>query len=228
MSEETMNKESVKELNEYDVTPDGFVTEKEMQEGGYTKAEIYPLRYFRAKILYDLGLPVYMLYRDNTERRIKKRQELNSHDWLYGIPKLAWQEFLNTEEALGFIRAVNHIADAANDVDGMYQSNTGVVIGDQFNHICFGIGIECEGYLDDKFEEKWQGVPEEEIQEESAEEYYKGMRPYIVGLVTEFSCMMWAWFEETDLEKIPRSEIFLKICERIAYDTDNYIFGSRK
>ena len=106
MSEETMNKESATDLNEYDVTPDGFVTEKEMQEGGYTKAEIYPLRYFRAKILYDLGLPVYMLYRDNTERRIKKRQELNSHDWLYGIPKLAWQEFLNTEEALGFIRAV--------------------------------------------------------------------------------------------------------------------------
>lgn len=82
--------------------------------------------------------------------------------------------------------------------------------------------------MDDKFEEKWQGVPEEEIQEESWEEYYKGMRPYIVGLVTEFSCMMWAWFEETDLEKVPRSEIFLKICERIAYDTDNYIFGSRK
>ena len=228
MSEETMNKESVKELNEYDVTPDGFVTEKEMQEGGYTKAEIYPLRYIRAKILYGMGLPVYMLYRDNTERRIKDRQELNSHDWLYGIPKLAWQEFLNTEGALGFIRAVNHVADAANDVDGMYQSTTGVVIGDQFNHICFGIGIECEGYLDDKFEEKWQGVPEEEIQEESWEEYYKGMRPYIVGLVTEFSCMMWAWFEETDLEKVPRSEIFLKICERIAYDTDNYIFGSRK
>lgn len=146
MSEETMNKESATDLNEYDVTPDGFVTEKEMQEGGYTKAEIYPLRYFRAKILYDLGLPVYMLYRDNTERRIKERQELNSHDWLYGIPKLAWQEFLNTEEALGFIRAVNHVADAANDVDGMYQSTTGVVIGDQFNHICFGIGIECEGY----------------------------------------------------------------------------------
>ena len=40
MSEETMNKESATDLNEYDVIPDGFVTEKEMQEGGYTKAEI--------------------------------------------------------------------------------------------------------------------------------------------------------------------------------------------
>lgn len=73
MSEETMNKESATDLNEYDVTPDGFVTEKEMQEGGYTKAEIYPLRYFRAKILYDLGLPVYMLYRDNTESESRDR-----------------------------------------------------------------------------------------------------------------------------------------------------------
>ena len=32
MSEETMNKESATDLNEYDVIPDGFVTEKEMQE----------------------------------------------------------------------------------------------------------------------------------------------------------------------------------------------------
>ena len=176
MSEKTENKKA-RELNEYDVTPDGIVTEKEMKESGYIKEEVYPLRYFRAKLLYDMGLPIFMLYPDNTERQAKNRQELGDHDWLYGIPKLAWQEFLNTEEAIGFIRAVNHVAA--------------------------------------------------EIQEESPEEYYKTMRPYIVSLVTEFSCMIWAWFEGSELGKIPRSEIFLKLCERIAYDTDNYIFGSR-
>lgn len=226
MNEKTENKKAI-ELNEYDVTPDGFVTEKEMQEGGYKKTGVYPLRYFRAKMLYGMGLPIFMLYPDNTEKQIKNRDEIGKHDWLYGIPKLAWQEFLNTEEAIGFIRAVNYAADAANAVDGMYQSHTGVIIGDRFNHVCFGIGMECEGYLDDKYEEKWQDVPDEEIQEESEEAYYEAMRPHIVSLVTEFSCMLWAWFDDSELKKVPRSEIFLKLCERIAHDTDNYIFGSR-
>lgn len=120
MNEKTENKKAI-ELNEYDVTPDGFVTEKEMQEGGYKKTGVYPLRYFRAKMLYGMGLPIFMLYPDNTEKQIKNRDEIGKHDWLYGIPKLAWQEFLNTEEAIGFIRAVNYAADAA-ERGGRYVS----------------------------------------------------------------------------------------------------------
>ena len=191
------------------------------------KEGMYPLLYFKAKQLYDIGLPIFLLYRDNTEKRVTCWRGITEHDWVYGIEKTAWQEFLNTESAIGYIRAANCVADAANDVDWKYQIQTGEMIGDWFNHKCFGAGIEYEGYLDDKYEEKWLDVPEDEIEEESDEEYYKSMRPYIVPLVAEFTSLMYAWFKSTRLEKIPKDEIYLKLCERIAADTDNYLFGSR-
>lgn len=65
-------------------------------------------------------------------------------------------------------------------------------------------------------EKKWAGVPDEEIEEESDEEYYATLRPHIVGIVSEYAHILKALFNGTVYEKISYEDIVLRICERLA------------
>ena len=181
----------------------------------------------RAKQLYDKGIPVYLLYSDNTEKPVAQKEELYDHRGFYGVTKIAWQEFLDTDEGIGFIRACNYATEAASGVVLKIQMDRGEFIDDWFDNIRWGAEIDYESYLDDRYERKWAGVPDNEIVEESDEEYYATMRSHIVGIVAEYVHIIKFLFSDTVYEKISYEEIVLQICERLARNSDNYLFGSR-
>lgn len=226
-----MKKKSRNEIEEtsddYEVLPDYFVFENEREKFGYRKEGIYFLRFMRAKQLFEKGLPVLLLYSDKSEKPVKEIEEMFRHDGKYGIEKSAWQEYLETKEGQGFIRACNLATEAASGIVTRIQTDRGEFIEDWFDDIRFGAENAYENYLDDRYEKEWSGVRGEEIEEESDEEYYATVRPHIVGIVSEYAHIIKALFTDTVYAGISYEEILLKICERLARNTDNYLFGSR-
>lgn len=226
MEEKKVN-DAVDKMIEYEVLPDYFVSESDRENYGYSKEGFYLLCFARAKQLYDKGIPVYLLYSDNTEKPVAQKEELYDHRGFYGVTKIAWQEFLDTDEGIGFIRACNYATEAASGVVLKIQMDRGEFIDDWFDNIRWGAEIDYESYLEDRYERKWAGVPDNEIVEESDEEYYATMRSHIVGIVAEYAHIIKFLFSDTVYEKISYEEIVLQICERLARDSDNYLFGSR-
>lgn len=162
-----------------------------------------------------------------TKKPVAQKEELYDHTGFYGVTKIAWQEFLDTDEGIGFIRACNYATEAASGVVLKIQMDRGEFIDDWFDNIRWGAEIDYESYLDDRYERKWAGVPDNEIVEEGDEEYYATMRSHIVGIVAEYAHIIKFLFSDTVYEKISYEEIVLQICERLARDSDNYLFGSR-
>ena len=226
MEKQNMN-DVAKEMDDYEVLPDYFVLENERENSGYSKDGVYFLRFLRAKQLFEKGLPVFLLNSDDTEKPVARLEDMFGHDGFFGVPKSAWQEFLETDEGKGFIRACNFVTEAASGIVTRIQMDRGEFIDDWFDDIRWGAEIDYESYLDDQYEKKWAGVPDEEIEEESDEEYYATLRPHIVGIVSEYAHIIKALFKGTVYEKISYEDIVLKICERLARDTDNYLFGCR-
>ena len=225
--EEIKVNDVVDKMIDYEVLPDYFVSESDRENYGYSKERFYLLCFAREKQLYDKGIPVYLLYSDNTEKPVAQKEELYDHTGFYGVPKIAWQEFLGTDEGIGFIRACNYATEAASGVVLKIQMDRGEFIDDWFDNIRWGAEIDYESYLDDRYERKWAGVPDNEIVEESDKEYYATMRSHIVGIVAEYAHIIKFLFSDTVYEKISYEEIVLQICERLARDSDNYLFGSR-
>lgn len=67
--------------NETEITP----AMKEMIEYGYTKMNILPIDKETAQIFFDDKCSVYMLYSNNTEKKINSLDELETFDGLIGI-----------------------------------------------------------------------------------------------------------------------------------------------
>lgn len=181
---------------EYEVLPDYFVFENEGEKSGYRKEGIYFLSFMRAKQLFEKGLPVLLLYSDKSEKPVKEIEEMFRHDGKYGIEKSAWQEYLETKEGQGFIRACNLATEAASGIVTRIQTDRGEFIEDWFDDIRFGAENAYENYLDDRYEKEWSGVRGEEIEEESDEEYYATVRPHIRRVMEEVKTHEVAFAEE--------------------------------
>jgi len=78
--------------------PDPIIGLDEMQKYGYTANEILPLTQARALELYDADHTVYMLHTDNTEAMIFDREEISTHNGIFGIEREEWEAALEFSE----------------------------------------------------------------------------------------------------------------------------------
>jgi hypothetical protein len=78
--------------------PDPSVSVTEMNEYGYTAAELLPLSQARAIELYDADNAVFLLYPNNTEAMALDREEITRHEGLFGIEKPDWEKILAANE----------------------------------------------------------------------------------------------------------------------------------
>jgi len=74
--------------------PDPSIGYSEMNLFGYSGDEILPLTQNRAIELFDADHTVYLLYPDNTEAMIFERDEIMSHDGIFGIERTVWESSL--------------------------------------------------------------------------------------------------------------------------------------
>lgn len=74
--------------------PDVAIDLVEMEEYGYTWSEMFPLTREKALELYDHDIPVYLLYKDDSEALVNDRKQIVEHEGIFGIEKGDWQNEL--------------------------------------------------------------------------------------------------------------------------------------
>lgn len=101
----TLSKVQVPEYEEI-LMPDK-VSMEEMHAYGYTWDAMLPLTKERALELIDTDLLLFRLYEDGSEGMIDSKEEIISHDGLFGVERDSWINYLD--------------AQSQNETDGMIQ-----------------------------------------------------------------------------------------------------------
>ena len=91
----TLSKVQVPEHEEI-LMPDK-VSMEEMHAYGYTWDAMLPLTKERALELIDTDLLLFRLYEDGAEGMIESKEEILSHDGLFGVERDSWISYLNTQ-----------------------------------------------------------------------------------------------------------------------------------
>ena len=91
----TLSKVQVPEHEEI-LMPDK-VSMEEMHAYGYTWDAMLPLSKERALELIDTDLLLFRLYEDGAEGMIDSKEEILSHDGLFGVERDSWISYLNTQ-----------------------------------------------------------------------------------------------------------------------------------
>lgn len=91
----TLSKVQVPEHEEI-LMPDK-VSMEEMHAYGYTWDAMLPLTKERALELIDTDLLLFRLYEDGAEGMIDSKEEIFSHDGLFGVERDSWISYLNTQ-----------------------------------------------------------------------------------------------------------------------------------
>ena len=207
---------------DYEVLPDYFIIGDEVANGGYTKRGMYALRGAQAQLLYSRGVPIVALCRDNTNKPIKSEDDLFEHNWLFGVSKAAWREYLNTAEGYIFICARHLVEESAHEIAFGYQKRAGVFLDDWFDEICLRAGNDYEQYLSERSAEYDADF------EMGDDQYYQLLRPFIMPLVREYTNFIKVLFMETVFKDVSDANLELELCEEIAKRSDNKLFGYRR
>jgi len=72
------------------------VSMEEMYAYGYAWDGMLPLSEDKALELLDANLPVFQLYEDGSEGMLDTKEEIFSHDGLFGVEREAWVEYLKS------------------------------------------------------------------------------------------------------------------------------------
>lgn len=155
------------------VLPDYTVTQEDMHRYGYCWDGMLPLSMERALFLWGIGLQIYLLESNDSEREIEY-EDFKAENKMYGIEKPEWNDYLKNEKSFSYFMARLNFIEAARKV-----------FRQELNHISGGYG---ETFLINNSEENdnlklfLEDKPAPEIKE------YK---QYAQVLLHEFTERMW-------------------------------------
>ena len=106
-SRDTQTLSRVVAVSQEEIPMPDKVSMEEMHDYGYTWDGMLPLTKERALELLDTELVLHKLYNDGAEATLDSRNEILSHDGLFGVERDSWMEYLN--------------AQSQNETNGMIQ-----------------------------------------------------------------------------------------------------------
>lgn len=106
-SRDTQTLSRVVAVSQEEIPMPDKVSMEEMHAYGYTWDGMLPLTKERALELLDTELVLHKLYNDGAEATLDSRNEILSHDGLFGVERDSWMEYLN--------------AQSQNETNGMIQ-----------------------------------------------------------------------------------------------------------
>lgn len=104
------------------IPPDTGITISDRNKYGYTRPELLPLTHSRAVILFERGLTIYLLNKNNTEAMAFYLSDIAKHDGIFGISQSEWQ---NSREYMAF---ASGNVDAINEAEFIYSTNDSFAI----------------------------------------------------------------------------------------------------
>lgn len=142
------------EDNDFELRADFYYSMKELEEYGYVKDDMYPINKERAKHLFELGLPVFLLYSDNESEKVEKTLQLSMFEGAIGIEKKAWTKFLQTDKGTTYAYAWELVSNAAQHLRIKTEVQYGKFTG-LFYEYLYAEETSClENFFDERYELK--------------------------------------------------------------------------
>lgn len=140
--------------NDFELRADFYYSMKELEEYGYVKDDMYPINKERADHLFELGLPIFLLYSDNESEKVEKTSQLSMFKGAIGIEKKAWTEFLQTDKGASFAFAWEFISNAAQSLRIDKELQYGKFTSLHYEYL-YGEETSClENFFDERYEQK--------------------------------------------------------------------------
>lgn len=99
-SRDTQTLSRVVAVSQEEIPMPDKVSMEEMHDYGYTWDGMLPLTKERALELLDTELVLHKLYNDGAEATLDSRNEILSHDGLFGVERDSWMEYLNAQSQI--------------------------------------------------------------------------------------------------------------------------------
>lgn len=99
-SRDTQTLSRVVAVSQEEIPMPDKVSMEEMHDYGYTRDGMLPLTKERALELLDTELVLHKLYNDGAEATLDSRNEILSHDGLFGVERDSWMEYLNAQSQI--------------------------------------------------------------------------------------------------------------------------------
>lgn len=174
------------------------ISMKEMYAYGYAWDGMLPLSEDKALELRDADLQIYRLYNDGTEGMVENKEEIFSHDGLFGVERETWIGYLRkmTEETkMQFDEFMKYAVENIKAYLPQEYQDANVFLGKglknntvPMNALCI-VGKERvvpSIYLEQFYAVHLYGMPIEEVMQHMADIYLDSLRPDLQYLVNTF------------------------------------------
>lgn len=179
------------------IMPDS-ISMKEMYAYGYAWDGMLPLYEDKALELLDADLPIYRLYDDGTEGMIETKEEIFSHDGLFGVERETWIGYLRelTEETrMQFDEFMKYAVENIKAYLPREYKDANVFLGKGLKNNTVPLNALCivgkervvpSIYLEQFYAVHLYGMPIEEVMQHMADIYLDSLRPDLQYLVNTF------------------------------------------
>lgn len=184
-------------------------TDEEAKSYEYFKDYLYLLNHRRAEMLFNLGLPIYVIYPDGIQIRVKDSADFKDKHFVCGIDKSAWQEFLHTKKGAAFVWAWNEISGITQSVRIRLELHTSIFT-DEYYELLYH---EETNRMDDYFDERYEYFGNMQRRLKSVKRY---IRMY-VPLLFEYAEMLYQAFKSAGAKCFSVEDIFKELAAEYAY-----------
>lgn len=201
---------------DYTLKPDYYADDSVLKITECFKDDFYALSAERAKILFNLGLPVYKLTAVELKSRVNYAADIMEYR-SYGIYKEVWELFLRTEDGENFVQIWGFVSNIAQSFKGdmMVNVENGAAVPMCYEEIYADESSCIENYFDEKDDE-----------EESLliGDVRTKVKKYLVPLVFEYSDRLSRMFNEAKAHVSGR-RILIKLLATATQQLCGYIEG---
>ncbi len=197
----------------YKLKPDYYADETVLHITESFKDDFYVLSAARARILFNLGLPIYEL--TSVELKCKVYTVADIVEYRpYGIFKDVWKLFLSTEKGEDFVQIWDFVSNIAQSLKGdmMNKVENGSAVPTYYEEIYADESSYIKNYFDDKEEEKSITTGDIRAKVETC----------LVPLVCEYADRLYKMFYEADAN-INGKSILVKLLACVAEELREFI-----
>lgn len=184
-------------------------TDEEAKSYEYFKDYLYLLNHRRAEMLFNLGLPIYVIYQDGVQIRVKDSADFKGKYLVCGIEKSAWQEFLHTKKGAAFVWAWNKISGLTQSVRIRLEIHTSFFT-DEYYELLYHEETNC---MEDYFDERYEYFGNMQKKLKSVKRY---IRMY-VPLLFEYAEILYQAFKSAGAECFSVEDIFKELAAEYAF-----------
>lgn len=196
----------------FEMKPDYYANDTVLEITDSFKDDFYPLSAARAKILFNLGLPIYELCADEIKSKIQSGNEFVGYGF-YGIYKDVWELFLRTKSGEDFVQVWGFVSDTAQYLKGdmLVNVENGAGVSEEYEEVYAQESSCIENYFDERENDEFV----------TEGDFCKKAELYLMPLVFEYAERLYDMFDEAGA-RVNQTNVLIELLASVSEDLAEY------